>query len=156
MRQSKIFCLPQEKEEFNEFIKTNPPIGENGLKLQTNYIFLQYEDGVILSQERYILSLKAELNTLISNSIEEERQFRDSIKTRDSFSYNSEKYKWEQCNDALIPQLKACQLTRLKIDVITEMLSDMGQTIEFTHRKLPEPSLPENYANPNPSSRKKK
>lgn len=145
MRQSIIFTLPEQAKEFNEFVKDHPPIGENGIKGLPGCIFMQYEDGELVSKERQISTLRAELNTLISNSIEEERQFRDSIKTRDSFDIATHKHQWIAMNDGLIPQQKAVELTRIKIDVCIEMLQEMGEKVKYEHREIPVPSVPEEF-----------
>lgn len=149
MKISKIFTITNGSEEFNNFVINHPPVGTDGLKLQTNYIFLQYDDGTSFSKEHKISHLLAELNTLSLQEIEEERQYRDAIKMRDSFDYASDTKKWKEIDSGLIPFKKVLELTVIKMDVIVEMLKELGKDLEVSHNNIPTPSPePENIKSP--------
>lgn len=142
MQNIRIF---KEKEfgEFEKFVKNNPPVGANGIKLNPNYLLLTYEDGEIRGKNFDIKHLKGELNTLLLNQLEEVRQLRDAIETLSTIDFYSRKGEWKSFRSQMEPMRRMCLMTGFKIKVVIDMLKDLEafdskQVSIFTVPELPE------------------
>lgn len=141
MLQTKIFQVPEDIKEFNDFVKSHPPTGTNGMKILPEYVMLTYENGELMSNDEKISHLVNELNTLTGNEIDEVRQYKDVLKMLSLIDFYKKKNDWAKTRDTLIPMRKNCELTALKMDIIVETLKDLRRPTEIEHPDLPE--LPE-------------
>lgn len=123
--------------QFNEFVKEHPPVGADGLKLQTNYVFLNYDDKSLFSTKDRVARLVSEFNELSVREIEEERQYREQIAIRDSFNYFIQKKNWKAVHDNLITFRKTLELTQIHLSVIAIMLSNVGHGIIYIPTEIP-------------------
>lgn len=130
----------KEKEfgEFEKFVNTHPPVGANGIKMSPNYILLTYENGELRSKDQDISHLTGELNTLLENQMEEVRQFRDAIKTLEKIDFYARKGEWKGFHAGLKPMQKMCEMTRIKIEVIIDLLKDLGKEVQVSLYVVPE------------------
>lgn len=115
-----------EFKQFEEFVNTHPPVGANGIKMSPNYILLTYENGKVRNKELDISHLTGELNNLLENQMEEVRQLKDAIRTLEMIDFYTRKHEWKDFYKNLVPMQKMCEMTRIKIEVIIEMLKELG------------------------------
>lgn len=143
MLQTKIFrtTVKEEISEFEKLVKEHPPIGTNGLKILPEYILLTYENGELMSKKDKILYLISELNTLTKNEVEEVRQHADFIKLLSFIDYYTRRSDWKEYREKLTPSAKNCEMTQIKIDVIVELLKELGEEIKVIHPTIP--TIPE-------------
>ncbi len=127
--------------QFEEFTKLHPPVGANGIKMTPNYILLTYEDGQVRDKKLDISYLTGELNTLLENEIQEVRQLKDAIKTLEFIDFYTRKNEWKKFHENLTPMKKMITMTQIKIEVIVEILKELGKTLNVELQKLPD--LPE-------------
>ena len=143
-----------EFKDFEKFINIHPPVGANGIKMSPNYILLTYENGELRSKEQDISHLTGELNTLLENQLEEVRQLKDAIKTLEKIDFYTRKHEWKDFYKGITPMHKMCEMTRIKIEVIIDLLKDLGKEVQVSLFVVPE--LPEEPILAEMESKKKK
>ncbi len=139
MKQVRTFKV-EDYVQFNEFVKTHSPRGENGIKFNGTHLMVFYDEGEIMGNNDKIQSLRFELGKDLETYMEYDKQLREAIKIRDSFDFEDPNFKqsWMDSHSQCKTFRKMLDLQVIKADVCLEMLKELGDDIQANMSMAPD------------------